>query len=256
MPRLFSVVLFLVASVFAQSRFNGTWEMKMDTLQFSGAPEEYLLAGGVYHCVSCVPPVDVKTDGKDHAVTGHEAFFDTIAVRILDRRSVRFTFKKNGKPAAVSTETVSLDGRSMVEEFANGIQVDTVAGKADFVRLSPGPAGSHALSGRWSMKTVQNSTRAGTLTTYQSTGDGMKISDGSQSYEAKFDGKDYPVGDAHSTVSLKLIDESTMEETDKRDGRVVMVARMTVSHDGKSMKVESSDKERGGTMTYTAKKLP
>ena len=70
------------------------------------------------------------------------------------------------------------------------------------------------------MQTVKNATSAGTLTTYQSIAGGMKISDGSQSYEVKFDGKDYPVsGDAHSTVSLKLIDEYTLEETDKQDGK-------------------------------------
>jgi hypothetical protein len=47
-----------------------------------------------------------------------------------------------------------------------------------------------------------------------------------------------------------------MEETDKLDGKVMTVARMTVSMDGKSMTVESSDKQRGGMMTYTAVKRP
>jgi hypothetical protein len=31
---------------------------------------------------------------------------------------------------------------------------------------------------------------------------------------------------------------------------------MTVSKDGTEMKVESSDKQRGGTMTYTAERVP
>ena len=108
------------------------------------------------------------------------------------------------------------------------------------------------------MQTVKNATRAATLTTYQSTPGGMKISDGSQSYEAKFDSKDYPVSwdPDHSTVSLKLINEYTIEETDKQDGKVMTVSRATVSRDGKSMSVESLDKRRGGTMTYTAEKQP
>jgi hypothetical protein len=50
------------------------------------------------------------------------------------------------------------------------------------------------------METVKNATRAGTSTTYQATAGGMKFSDGSQSYEAKFDDTDSP-------VSLKLIDD-------------------------------------------------
>jgi hypothetical protein len=37
-----------VALDVAQSRFAGTWEMKMDTLQFSSPPEDYLFADGMY----------------------------------------------------------------------------------------------------------------------------------------------------------------------------------------------------------------
>jgi hypothetical protein len=106
------------------------------------------------------------------------------------------------------------------------------------------------------MLTVKNATQAGTLTTYQSVAGGMKISDGSQIYDAKFDGKDYPTGEVGSTISLKLIDQYTMEETDKHDGKIVTVTHMRVSRDGKAMEVESLDKLRGGTMTYTAEKRP
>ncbi|MGC1449205.1 MAG: hypothetical protein WA830_04130 [Candidatus Sulfotelmatobacter sp.] len=242
-------------ALFAQSRFDGTWEMKMDTLQFSGPPEDYLLDKGIYHCESCVPKVHVETDGTDHKVTGHP--YDTLAVRILDDRSIEFTMKKDGKTTFECVETVSGDDGTMTEEFTNTSEADTVTGKAGFTRVAKGPAGSHALSGKWSMRTVKNATSAGTRTTYQSTAGGLRISDGSQSYEVKFDGKDYPVsGDLHSTVSLKVIDEYTLEETDKQDGKAITVARMTVSRDGKSMTVESSDKQRGGTMTYTAEKRP
>ncbi len=63
------------------------------------------------------------------------------------------------------------------------------------------------------MDTVKNATRAGTLTVYRSTANGMEISDGSVNYEVKLDGKDYPQpGDAHSTISLNLIDASTMRK--------------------------------------------
>jgi hypothetical protein len=58
----------------------------------------------------------------------------------------------------------------------------------------------------------------------------------------------------HATVAPKVVDEYTLEETDKRDGKVMTVARMTVSKDGKSMRVESSDKQPGGTMIYTTEK--
>ncbi len=249
------VFLLTAVPVFAQSRFDGTWRMKMDTLQFSGPPEDYLLEKGIYHCDSCVPKVDVKTDGTDQKVTGHP--FDTIAVRILDDHSIKFIMKKEGETTFECVETVSADDRTMTEEFTNTGEAETVTGKAGFTRVGKGPPESHALSGKWRMDTVNNATSAGTLTTFQTIPRGMRISDGSEGYEAKFDGKDYPKNeDTHSTISLKLIDEFTMEETDKQDGRVITIARMTLSRDGKSMKVESLDKQRGSTMTYTAEKVP
>jgi hypothetical protein len=255
MQKHLALLLFLTSSVFAQSRFDGTWEMKMETLQFSGPPEDYLFDNGMYHCESCVPRVDVATDGIDHKVTGRP--YDTLAVRILDDRAIKFTMKKEGRPFFECVETVSPDGQTMTEEFTNNMEAETVTGKAGFTRVSQGPTGSHALSGEWQMQTVKNATAAGTLTTYESTTGGMKISDGSQSYEARFDGKDYPVnGGTGHTVSLKRVDEYTIEETDKQKGKVITIARMTVSKDGKSMIVESSDKQRGGTMTYTAQKRP
>ena len=258
MRKPLAVLAFLTAlPLSAQSRFDGTWRMKMDTLQFSGTAEEYLIADGMYHCVSCVPKVDVKTDGADHKVGGHEAFYDTIAVRILDSQSLEFTFKKNGKLVAWSRETVGPDGKTMTEEFRNTPEADAVVGKAGFIRVADGTGGSHALSGKWQMRTIRNDTEAGTLTTYRSITGGLRIISARESYEARFDGRDYPVGkDLHSTISLNLIDANTFEETDKHDGKVLTVSRMTVSKDGTTMTVESFDKQRGTTMTYTAEKIP
>jgi hypothetical protein len=107
------------------------------------------------------------------------------------------------------------------------------------------------------MQTVKNATPAGTLTTYQSTAGGLRVFDGSESYEAKLDGRDHPVNrDARSSVSLNLIDEYTLEETDKHDEKITTLSRKTISKDGRSMRVEVIDKQRGQTMTYTAQKLP
>jgi len=51
---------------------------------------------------------------------------------------------------------------------------------------------------------------------------------------------------SHSTVSLRIIDDYTLEETDKTDGKVVGVSRSTIAGDGKSMRVEVSSSKRGG----------
>jgi hypothetical protein len=107
------------------------------------------------------------------------------------------------------------------------------------------------------MRTIRNISERGPTTTYQSLENGLKVPEGGAKFEAKFDGKDYPVeGKPQDTVSLRMIDKRTIEETDKQGGRVVRTTRMTVSRDGKSMKVHASDKIRGGEMSYTAEKWP
>ena len=253
-----TLVLILLAHsiLFAQSRFDGTWEMKMDTLEFSGTPEEYLLNDGMYHCLSCVPNVDVKTDGNDQKVTGHPTF-DTISVRVVDSSSVEFAYKKEGQPTFACTETVSPDGTAMTEEFTETPLSQPVTGHAMFTRLSKGPAGSHALSGSWQMRTVKNVTTTGPTTTYETIKNGLRVSAGGREFEARFDGRDYPVqGDPGQMVSLKRIGDDTIEQTEKQDGKVMRVMLITVSKDGKSMRIESTDKQRGGTMRYEAWKRP
>jgi hypothetical protein len=55
-------------------------------------------------------------------------------------------------------------------------------------------------------------------------------------WTAKFDGKDYPVkGDpGRDAVSVKKIDDYTLEITNKKAGKVMSTIRAEYSHDGKS----------------------
>jgi len=254
---LLLLFLFAPSLLSAQNRFDGTWEMKMDTLVFSYNPLEYLLDQGMFHCMSCTPRVDVKADGSDQKVTGDS--YDTLMVRVVSASSVKFIQKKNGTPTFACTELVSPEGDTKTEEFSETPTTQRVTGKAVFIRVAKGPAGSHALSGSWQMQTVRNTTSVGPLTTYLSMKDGLKVSAGGESYEAKFDGKDYPVqGDSYrGTTSLRRINDDTIEEIYKRGGRVVRVAFAILSEDGKSMRVASTDmRSSGHTMTYTAEKRP
>ena len=56
-------------------------------------------------------------------------------------------------------------------------------------------------------------------------------------HAAKLDGTEAPYkGDPGTTsVSVKKVEKNTIEETDKRDGKVISVLRLTVAADGKSM---------------------
>jgi hypothetical protein len=74
------------------------------------------------------------------------------------------------------------------------------------------------------------------------------------SYEAKFDGKDYPVtGDPDvDTVSLKRVNEREVKFTSKKAGKVVATIDAVVSKDGKSTTVNSVDYSKGKSQKSTA----
>jgi hypothetical protein len=252
------LVLALMAPVmlFAQTPFDGTWITKLDTAQFPKKPDSYLLNKGMYECVSCVPKYTVKADGTDQKVTGHP-YYDTVAVKVVDDHTVEITQKKEGKTMGMDTDTVSSDGNTLTSKFIDQSEDKPVTGEAMFTRVSKGPAGSHSVSGSWHIDKVNSISENGLTVTYQGTENGLKMSDpNGESYDAKFDGKDYPVqGDpGHTLVSLKRIGNDTIEETDKREGKVVGVAKMTVSSDGKWITVVFSDKQRGTTTTYKMEK--
>jgi hypothetical protein len=74
-----------------------------------------------------------------------------------------------------------------------------------------------------------------------------------ESYEAKFDGKDYPVsGDPYSdSVSLHRISERKVEFTLKKGGKVVSKFTDTVSKDGKNTMITFIDLSTGQPQSDT-----
>jgi len=88
------------------------------------------------------------------------------------------------------------------------------------------------------------------------TADGFQMHWNGQSYDAKFDGKDYPVvGDpGKRSVSVKRVDANTVEETDRRQGKIVDEIRLAAAADGKTIAVTDKDLAHGQTMTFTLDK--
>jgi hypothetical protein len=155
------------------------------------------------------------------------------------------------------TFAVSADGKTLTDKFEDDSEDKPVTGEMIFSRIDKGPAGSHAMSGSWRTEKMANVSSNGITVTLQSTPNGMKMSDNNgQSYDVKFDGKDYPIqGDPGNTmISLKKVDANTMEETDKRNGKVVYTARITVSADGKTITYVGHDRERDRTSTFVLNK--
>lgn len=252
------LALFVPAVAVAQSSLDGTWKFDLKTAQFPTKPDVFVLQDGTYQCKTCIPPIDVKADGEDHKVTGHP-YFDTVRIKILDDNTIEETDKKAGKTVTVSKSTVSADGKTITFDFTDSSNTNAapVTGKGSATRVAAGPAGSHAISGSWRMSKIENVSDNAVTVTFKVEGDSLHMTDPTgQSYTAKLDGTDAPYkGDAGvTTVSVKRIDANTFEETDKRNGKPISVARMTVSADGKTVAFESHDLLAGTTAKATAMK--
>ena len=111
-------VLLLPAAAFAQNAIDGTWKIDMNKVHLPTKPDVLVLKDGMFHCKTCVPPIDVKADGTDQPVSGHP-YFDSIAVNVVDAHTVKETDKKNGKVVATETTTVAPDGKSATFQFSD-----------------------------------------------------------------------------------------------------------------------------------------
>ena len=257
---LFGLLIALVVSLpaIAQNAFDGTWKFNLNDAQFAKKPDVFVLQDGMYHCKTCVPPIDVKADGQDQPVEGHP-YFDSVSIKVVDDRTIEEVDKKNGKTVATGKTTVSQDGKTANFEFtdSSNTNADPVSGKGTTTQVAKGPAGSHAVSGSWVTSKLDTLSDNGLMVTFKVEGDSLSMTNlTGQSYVAKLDGTDAPYkGDPGITsVSVKNVGKNTIEETDKRDGKVISVARMTVGSDCKIITLKVKDKLRGSNMQFTATK--
>jgi hypothetical protein len=253
-----ALVLLAPDPVLAASPFDGTWKADVSSAQLPKKPNVYELKGGMYECKSCVPAVSVKADGMDHAVTGHP-YYDMEAVKVVDDHTVEITDKKNGKVTYTGKQTVAPDGKMMSFEFSDSSATNSapVMGKGTAVRIAAGLAGAHAVSGSWRTVSYASISDNGLTTTYKVDGNTLTMTTPTgQRYAATMDGKSAAMtGDpGTSSVSVMKLADNKVRETDRRGDKVIGVATMTVSADGKTMNVISEDKLRGTTMTYKAMK--
>lgn len=251
-------LLLLPALSLAQTALVGTWKVDLSNIQMPTKPSQDSLVNGVYHCETCVPAYSVKADGQDHNVTGHP-YYDSVSITIVDANTITEVDKKGGKTVTTTKSTVSSDGNTRMFEFSDSSNSNgaPVVGKGEAVRVAKGPAGSHAISGSWRTTKMANVSDNGLIVTYALSGTTLKMTTPTgQSYSAPVDGSDSPfMGDPGQTsVSIKRVDDKTIHETDKRDGKVIGSAHISVAAGGKTMTVAWKDALHGNSGSYTATK--
>lgn len=250
-----AAALCMAAVSHAQSPFDGTWQANLAQTKFSPKPLSFYISQGWYHCDNtCNPPYDVAADGQDHPVSGHA--YDSMSVAITDPHTISVIAKKGGAVIFEQTRTVSADGKTLTVKtidhpMSGGAPTtfETVGKRSGVV-----PSGVHATSGNW-VVTKQSGSGTELTTTYKLSGDEFTMTAASgESYDAKLDGSDYPVKNAYGwdAVSLKKINDHTIEETDKRGGTVTDVS--TITANGKTITVVDNDKLTNRTSTYVLAK--
>jgi hypothetical protein len=253
--RLLLATLLLPAAALAGTGFDGIWKTNMGSLKTTGKPMVLLLAGGEYTCVFCNPPYTVKADGSEHKVTG-QAYFDSVKVNVTGPNSAEIVLTQGSKEVVRFSDTVSGDGTTLTSKVTNHVGTQTETDEFTATRVAAAPADSHPLSGSW----VEQQHVAGEQrpVQYRITADGFQMRWNGRSYDAKFDGKEYPIaGDpGKTTVSLKKIDDATVEETDHRQGKIVDEMRLALAKDGNTITVIDKDITHGQIVTYTLEKQP
>jgi hypothetical protein len=252
MKTLLGLLLFAPIAL-AQSPFDGTWIIDSNATQLPQKPAEYLLASGKFQWAG----TDIRADGTDQKIP-ETGYSDTMSVRVLDDRTVEVISKKVGKIMFTEVDTISPDGATLTQVVKDTTEAQTVTIETRSKRVAPGPAGSHLLSGSWRAYKISRSEN-GSIIKYRCTAAGFSAETPlGEKFDAKFDGKDYPVEDdpAHTMVSVKLLSPNTVEQINKRAGKLVSVLRLTVAPDGETIHVTYENKEANTTTSSEMRKQP
>jgi hypothetical protein len=237
-------------------------------------PDVLSLADGIYECPSCNPPYRVAADGREHSFEGHPRF-EMLSVMVIDDRTVRVVGRRSGAISYQSTMVVAPDGNAMTETRTAAMKAGDVllpimtplVGEADgrrrpvlfrssAARIGSATAGAHLLSGSWKVVEL-DLLNHDEDTTYRIASDSLTMSDRmGRSYTAGLDGAIAPYhGDPRfSGVSVRRIDERTIEESDLSGDAVIQLTRWQVDPDGRTMHVRFDD-THGHVMEQTGYKL-
>ncbi len=256
-PLILASAVLAPTILFAQGQFDGTWKTISDQSKFSSKPLTFSLKHGMYDSTGAGVKVQIKADGRDQPVSGLP--WDTFAVKEVDAHTLKLGAKKNGKVVYEQTRTASADGKTLnMQNTVHSPDSDqTTASEWNLDRVGERPPGAHATSGSWQLQKVSMAEND-LLETYRSGGDGLTWSNRTgESWTAKFDGKDYPVKGnfGHDSVSLEQVNDRTIKESFKREGKLSLVNTITVSPDGKKMTTVEEDKAMNGRVsTFVAEK--
>jgi hypothetical protein len=262
MKRMLPSVLFALTvipvPVRAQSSFDGTWKIDLSKTKTPTKPDIYLLQDRRLQCPTCDPIMDVKADGTDQQITG-EPCYNAVNIKILNDRAIEETDKRDGQPVRTLRIEVSQNTNEATFELTDKCNknADPVIVKWLATRVAQAPAGSHVISGSWRTLKQESASANALLVTLKLENNSFSFRDpAGQSYTAKLDGTEAPFtgGVDNTFVSVRRVSKNTIEETDKRDGKIIRTTRFTVAANGKTMTATITDALQRSTIQFVLEK--
>ena len=251
-------LLLLMAAAAGASPFDGVWVADLDT-QAGLATDEYLVLSGEYRCLTCAPPRAYRADGRPRTVPGdREVTLESVTIagpRTIVTHIVAPLLDR------VTTMTVAPDDRT-----ATYVSIDHRPGiaaplRTEYLarRVGPAPAGAHPVSGRWQGVRYIAVPAPVRTTVLRLAGDRFSYTTPlGTSFDAQFGGGEVPVGSRQGvsdvTVRVRRAGPRQIEECAMRTGRLILVRTFTVSPDGRSLVIATTDPKRGTTFRATSRR--
>ncbi len=253
-----AVVVAFSAPVGAHSVFDGTWRPEYPQ-KFSPdrKPDDIEVRNGIYACRSCMPPYTLVADGRDHTLS-NDPDFDTRRITVVDAHTVLRSASKGGQVAFESKLIVGDDGMTLTDlQTIMDVTAHPYVVRVRSRRVASAKPGAHAVSGEW-QRLDYDLPNNDEDTTFHVEGDTLSMSDKfGRSFSASLDGTDAPYRGTpqFTSVALRLIDSHTLEEQDKKDGKVVKITRWSVDPDGRTIHARFDD-THGGIQEQAGHKVP
>jgi hypothetical protein len=249
---------FTGSSAQAASPFDGLWVADLKTQMGQAGFDEYVVAKGIYKCLSCRPPRDYPADGKLRPVRGDPSVISegvviagprSIVTRVVDHEMTRVT-RMTVAPDSRTATYVSLD---QWPGHSKRLRTEYVA-----KRVKPAPSGTHPVSGSWlGVRYVAVPEEYRSVRLKEANGEFTRIDFCHGHYTAKIGGPPAAVtGDGKNVYKAAVTapDARTRIETISLNGKPLVERTYSLSADGKSLTTTSRDPADGATFIATSHK--
>jgi hypothetical protein len=220
-----------VSVLVADDPFIGKWKLNLAKSKLTGQVIEIQeVPGNSYKFTEDEHSDIIFADGLDHPTH----FGETMAITQKKSDSWAITYKQGDRVLMNTLWKVSPDGQTLTytatgtrpngQRFHNQMMAKRTSGKSGLV-------------GAWETTSVAlSSPREIFIEPYDSGGHSITFPGRKQTIRMKFDGKEYPETGPTvvegSTSSGRRLDDRTIETTEKVKGKLIEVAKATISEDG------------------------